>query len=294
MSLPIDIRAARRRPSGALVAGLAALAVAGAGGWWLGGLSHAPAPAAAPDTVAAVGDLRLALDPHWVPAAPERHVAGARAYEPAPGLPARALLVSGPPADPSLVPAALRSTLPDRLPAPRETTLGALPAWTYGPVRTGRRLLEVTVAPTTGGVLAVACSAPPASWNVALGCAEGVRAVSSADADALAPAADLAYRQASGPALRTLDRERVAGRRAIARRPAAAAALADAHRTAAADLEPFVTAGPPADAVAALRDAARGYATLAAGPGRTRFIAARRAVARADAALAAALRRLRG
>ena len=291
MSLPVDIRAARLpRPSGALVAGLAALAVAGAGGWWLGGTSRPAAPVVVPASVAVVGDLRLELDPDWAAADAAPRVAGAQAFAPAPGLAARALLVSGPPADASLVPAALRSELPENLPAPRKAELGTLAAWSYGPVRAGGRVLEVTVAPTTGGMLAVACAAPPASWNAALGCEAGVRAITSAGSEALAPAADLAFRQAAGPVLRTLDGERVAGRRALATRLSAAAALADAHRAAAAELEPFVVPGPPADVVAALRDAARGYDALASDPPRARFIAARRAIARADAALAAALR----
>ena len=141
-------------------------------------------------------------------------------------------------------------------------------------------MLEVTVAPTTGGMLAVACAAPPASWNAALGCEAGVRAITSAGSEALAPAADLAFRQAAGPVLRMLDGERVAGRRALATRLSAAAALADAHRAAAAELEPFVVPGPPADVVAALRDAARGYDALRRrSAAAARFIAARRAIA---------------
>ena len=130
MSLPVDIRAARLpRPSGALVAGLAALAVAGAGGWWLGGSSRSAAPVVVPASVAVVGDLRLELDPDWAAADAAPRVAGAQAFAPAPRLAARALLVSGPPADTTLVPAALRSELPENLPAPRKAELGTLAAW---------------------------------------------------------------------------------------------------------------------------------------------------------------------
>jgi hypothetical protein len=147
----------------------------------------------------------------------------------------------------------------------------------------------------------VACVAPPSAWNGALGCADGVHAIATDDR-ALAPARDLAFRQAAGPALATLDEARVAGRARLddARR-AAANSLARAHRDAAAALTPFVVSGAPADVVAALRDAARGYATLASIPDRrfvtrrqrARFVAVRRQVARADAALAAALAELR-
>jgi hypothetical protein len=98
--------------------------------------------------------------------------------------------------------------------------------------------------------------------------------------------------------LRTLDAERVAGRaRLSARRPAAATALATAHREAAAALGPFAVAGAPVAAVTAMRDAARGYDALAAAAhrrNRSRFVAARARVAGSDAALAAALARLRG
>jgi hypothetical protein len=151
-------------------------------------------------------------------------------------------------------------------------------------------------------VLAVTCSAPPASWSAALDCADGVHAITSAKAKTLAPAADLAFRQTAGPALGALDERRVAARRRLAdaRRPAARAAaartLAGAHRTAADDLAPLAAPGASTGVVDALRDAARGYDALAAaerGNDRDRFIAARAEVARSDAALVAALGRLR-
>ena len=282
------------RPSGALVAGAAALVLAAAGGWWLGDTSReevaAPAP---PDTVLAVGSLNLELDSTWVGAdsVPGLPVDGAAVLAPAPGLVGRALLVSGPAADASLIPASLRDELPAALPAPRRAALGGLPAWTYGPLHDEGRMVEVTVAPTTAGVLALACSAPAASWSASLDCANGVHAV--AGGEALAPAGDLGFRLAAGPVLRALDAERVSGRaRLSTRRPAIATALAEDHRAAAAALDPFAAAGDPAAAVSALRDAARGYDALAAaGRDRTRFVAARAQVSRSDAALAAALDR---
>jgi hypothetical protein len=128
MSLLDDIRVTQRRPSGAVVGGIAALALAAAGGWWLGAASHSPAPALERDSVAAVGDLRLELEAGWIraEAAPGPRVEGGQAYAPMPGLSARALLVTGPAADASLVPAALRTELPERLPAPRRATLADL------------------------------------------------------------------------------------------------------------------------------------------------------------------------
>jgi hypothetical protein len=112
--------------------------------------------------------------------------------------------VTGPAADASLVPAALRAELP----APRRATLADLEAWGYGPFRAKDRVVEVTVAPTTSGVLAVTCSAPPASWSAALDCADGVHAITSVKAQALAPAADLAFRQSADPILGALDDRR--------------------------------------------------------------------------------------
>jgi hypothetical protein len=304
MMLPAALRVADRRPSGAAIAGTVALAVAGVCGWWLGDVSKAPAPVVAPDLVAAIGDLRLELEAGWIPAeaAPGPQVAGAQAFAPIPGLSARALLVTGRPADASLVPAALRAELPERLPAPSRVELGGLAAWSYGPIRDRNRVVEVTVVPTSGGVFALACSAPPASWSAALDCADGVHAIASAKARALEPSADLGFRQASGPVLEALDDQRVAGRRrlAAADRPAARAAaartLAGAHRTAAADLAPFAIGGEPAAVVAALRAAARSYGAFAIAArrnARPRFVAARRAIGRSERALAGALRRAR-
>ena len=295
MALPFLDTAQRSRPSGAAVAGMVALAVAAAGGWWLGGASREPAAPVAADTIAAVGGLRLEIEADWVPADAAPLIPGAQAFAPAPGLSARAMLVHGEAVDATLVPAALRGELPAALPAPRRATLGGLTAWNYGPIRDKHRVIEVTVAPTTGGMLAVACSAPAASWNAALGCADGVHAVSSSDAKALTPSPDLALRLSAGPMLDTLDEKRVAGRAKVAwRRPAAARSLAAAHREAATALAGFAATGAGAEVVGALRDAARSYDALAAaGRDRGRFLAARAAVGRTDAALAAALRELR-
>jgi hypothetical protein len=286
------------RPPAALVAGGLALALAAAGGWLLGGSSRAPAPAVAPNSVTTLGDVQLELEAGWAPAA---SVDGLTAFATVPGLPARALFESGPAVDASLIPATLRADLPDSLPAPHKATLGGLAAWRYGPLRNRGRVLELTVAPTTGGVLAVACVAPPSAWSGALGCADGVHAIATGDR-ALTPAPELAFRQAAGPALKTLDDARVAGRARLDAAPnKASAALARTHREAATALAPFAVSGAPAAAVAALRDAARGYDALGSMPDRrfvtrrqrVRYVAVRGRIARADAALAAALAQLR-
>jgi hypothetical protein len=277
-----------------------ALIVAAAGGWWLGGATREETPALARDAVVAVGAIQVELESTWVSSqsVPGLPVVGAEVLAPAPGLADRALLVTGEAADASLIPAGLRAELPARLPEPRRWALAGLPAWTYGPLLDEGRMIEVTVAPTTAGVLALACSTPAASWSAWLECGDGVLAAAVGDARALVPTAELGFRQAAGPILRRLDAERVAGRaRLSARRPAAATALATAHREAATALAPFAVAGAPAAAVTAMRDAARGYDALAAAAhrrDRSRFVAARARVSESEAALAAALARLRG
>lgn len=291
MSLPSQllVEAQRARPSGAVVAGIVGLVLAAAVGWWLGGASREVPPPVAADTIAAVGGLRLELEAGWVPADAAPLVDGAQAFAPSPGLSARALLVHGEAVDATLVPAALRAELPGGLGAPQRATLGGLAAWRYGPLRDRSHMIEVTVAPTTGGMLAVACSAPSAAWSAAVDCADGVHAVSSEDVRTLAPAPDLALRLRAGPVLERLDARRVTGRANTAWRP-----LAAAHRRAATSLAPFAAPGPGLELVNALRDGARAYDALAAaGRKRPRVIAARGAVARAESALAGALRRLR-
>lgn len=293
----------RAGPSRAVLGGIFAVAAAAAGGWWLGGTARSPAPVAAPAPLVAIGGFDVALSPAWTPAeaGPGPDVPGGQAFAPAAGLPARALVTAGQASDPSLVPAALRPALGTPLPAPRRTRVAGRLAWTYGPVRDAKRVLSVTVLPTTAGVLAITCSAPPETWSVALGCAGGVQAVSPRTGGILEPAPDLAFRRAAPAVLRTLGARRAGARAALARsrrpagRAAAARRLARVHRNAAAALAPLAARGASADAVAALRRGAAGYDNLAvAARGRdpARQAAAGAAIARAERALTGALRRL--
>jgi hypothetical protein len=289
--------AARAERSRVVAAGGVALVAAGLAGWSLGGVWGAPQTVAAPAPAVVIGDMRFGLPAGWAPA-PE----GGQAFVPAPGLPARALLVSGPAVDRSLIPASLRESLPADLPDPRRTELGGLPAWAYGPLRGEGRTLEVTVAPTSTGMLAVACSAPPDAWVAALGCADRVRGIALGAGRALTPTAELGFRQRSRVVVGDLDARRVRGRRSLARaagprsRAAAARRLAAAHRGAANRLAPLAAGGASADAVGALRRAERGYARLAVAArhgARRRFANARAAIRAADADLVRALQRLR-
>jgi hypothetical protein len=281
-----------RRPRSSLPAAAALLAAAAVAGWWLGGVTRAPEPAATRTAGVTVGGARLVVAPGWSAVR-----AGTTAtFAPVPGLAARALVAFGPAVDASLVPAALRGDLPDRLPAPRRATLAGRPAWAYGPMTDGERIVEVTVAPTTGDVLAVACSAPREAWSGAAGCAGDVRAAATTGEQAVAPAADLAFRGPAVAVLAALDRSRATGRRQLARHPAASARLARAHRVAATALAPFAADGGPAAAVAALRATAAAYARLGDARrdrDRARYAAARAGVVHGEAALSRALTRMR-
>jgi hypothetical protein len=295
----VDTATPRRPgPSRAVLAGVVAVVAAVSAGWLLGGVSRPHDAIDVPTSVVPVGQVRVEVAADWTPAtpAPGPDAEGAQAFAPAAGLTARALLVSGPPADPSLIPAALRETLPDPLPPARKTKLAERAAWTYGPVRGEERVLQVTVVPTTVGVLAVVCSSPPETWSVALGCASGVRGLAPVGGRALEPSPELAFRQRAGRVLRSLDGERVAGREALAggSRTRAARRLAAAHSEAAAALERTAVRGVTGETVVALRGAARAYAAFGRAESRRGFIRTRGAVRRAEEALAAALERLRG
>ena len=305
MTMLVDTRTARRPwPSRAVVGGVVCVAVAGAAGWAIGGSVGPPEPVAIPAPIVSVGGFEVQVSPAWsaAEAAPGPEVPGGRAFAPAAGLPARVLLVADKAAGPSLLPASLRAELGTSLPRPRRARVAGRRAWRYGPVRGDERVLSVTVLPTTTGVLAVACSAPPETWSVALGCAAGVEAVAPHAGRILEPSADLAFRRGAPAVLRRFDDRRRAGRTALARtrrpgaRAGAARRLAAGHREAASALAPLSSEGAPAAAVAALRRAARAYDRLAAAAraraaGRQRSAAA--AVRRSDAALRTALDRLR-
>ncbi len=296
--LPVDTSGARLAgPSRAVLAGVAALAVACVAGWWLGGVTAAPERVDAAQPIVAVGDMKLELPAAWAPARPASgaDAPGTATFALAPGLPGRVTVVAGAPADASLIPAALRTQLPELLPPPRRARLAGLPAWTYGPIRDDKRVIQVTLTPTTAGVLAVSCSASPETWSAVLGCEAGVGSIASSAGAALTPAPDLAFRQRVPAAVRTLDGKRVAGRAALARgrRVAASQSLARAHRAAATTLAPLAVPGPTDATVAALRRVGAAYDALAKASGRARYIRARAGVVRSEAALAGALKRLR-
>lgn len=251
---------------------------------------------------AAIGPVSITVD-DWV-AEKRASVPDFLEFSPAPGLRARALVAFTQPDDPSLVPVALRARLQDPLPAPRRTRLGGAPAWTYLERRLADgRLMDVTVAPTTLGVLTVACTAPEREWSAGRGCAAGVRKVSIGDARPLAPADDLALRARAPAVIERLNERRTELRRRLARATTVggqarfATRLSRAYARAASELAGVApAAGEPAGVVALLTRASGAYDRLAVAararwPKRHRM--ARKAVKKTDRALRRALTGLR-
>jgi hypothetical protein len=219
---------------------------------------------------------------------------------PSAGLSSRAVLTIGPVDDPSLIPRALRAQLQAPPPRPRNTALGGRPAWRYSGLATRVRQLEtmdVTVLPTTSGVVAVACGAPPHTWPAASGCESAVQSVSVPGAATLVPSPSVALAARLPAVVARLDRERVDGRAALSRaetrtaQALAARRLAHRHLAAADALRPAHGAAWRS-LVAGLVGAGHAYAALAraASDGSvTRFDAARRLARRTEARLAGAI-----
>lgn len=299
----------RRLGRVAIAATVAALLLALAAGWLLrGAVTAAPAPAAPAAHPVDLGAIALTVDGGWTAAQPVAGVDGldaasTKAFAPAAGLQARVLATIGPIDHPTLVPAALRALLPDRVGSPQPARLAGLPAWHYGEqALAGGRLMELTVAPTTAGVLAVACIAGTHEWMAAEGCARSVRAVDLGAARALEPDEAMALRAALPAAIDRLGARRtelrVRLRAATTRRGQSllAGRLARAYERAAATLAPIAPAQGRGTGVAPrLRRSAAAYRRMAVTARRnqpSRFRRAGRSVARREAAVNRALARL--
>jgi hypothetical protein len=288
---------------------LAATLLAAGAGWIVRGLTESSPGALAPPPVqvAHAGAAAVSVPAGWRPVAQVPGVAGlpgAAGFQPVRALSAYALVALASRADATLVPATLRATLPAKLPAPRPATLGGAPAWHYDETTMDDgRQIELTVAPTTRGVLAVACIASRDEWIAAAGCADQMRSAALDDGAWLEPGPEVAVRALIPGVIARLDARRIAIR---TRLQAATSSrwqrrlvghLADAYAQAAAALAPATPpVGAPAGVLAAVRDAAaanRRLAGAAGAGGRAGYSAARRDVARRDQALDAALAALR-
>jgi hypothetical protein len=160
--------------------------------------------------------------------------------------------------------------------------------------------MDLTVLPTSAGVLAVACVAPRFAWSAAVGCAAAIKRVNVSGAAIFTPAANLSFRLRLPAVVAALDRARVSDREALrdARtRPGQAriaARLARAHRAAVAAVRPLA-ADQGAPLLLALQATGTAYDRLARAAAHgwpSRYRASRLAVSRADARLTRALRDL--
>jgi hypothetical protein len=275
-------------PAVMIVLGLAALAGVLAGG------DRAPELRSPATRVARAGGLELRAPASWVRIAGSG--GGERLVFALDNGPARAVAVVAPAASASLVPPSVAAMLSDELPPARTTRFAGRRAWLYAalPTRSGG-LADITVLPTSRGVLLLACTAPRSAWPAARGCASAVAAASVRGATSFVPAADVALRLNLPDRLVALDAERVRDRAALAQAatPAVqarvAARLGEAHLSAARSVRP-VAGQAGADLVSRLERAGSAYQALGraalAGAG---FPAARTQVGAAEAQLGRAL-----
>ena len=190
---------------------------------------------------------------------------------------------------------------PARTSAPRVACGHA--AWRYQELElAGKRLLQMTVAPTTAGVITVACIGPAVSWVAAAGCANEPSRAALAGAVPLRPARDLAFLAGLAAVLDHLGDRRATLRKrlrgATTRRGQArlAARLGRAHARAGAHLVPLTQGlAGPRDVTRSLRAVSRSYGHLsvaAANGWPKRYRIARRSLRRDEASLTRAIGRV--
>jgi hypothetical protein len=300
------------RPSGRflLVPALAfaCIVAAALAGWGVARALRSPNVAGSSRTVT-LGLARLKVPPTWTaiePASagiPGLESASTRAFRIDDGLAQRAFVTLAPPADRWLIPSSLRPALRPPFGAPIPAFLAGYPAWSYSSVATAHPnvVMDLTVLPTTAGVLAVACTsrsvvAAPSE------CDQDVEQIFVSAARVLRPTADTAFRFAMSPVLARLQDHRAALEPKLnAARDAGAQALAlqafgKAYATAARGLDRFAPRVGRAPAlVASLHKAARAYraAGMAASVGAFGdYFVARAAVTAAESQVAKALGRV--
>jgi hypothetical protein len=282
--------------------------VVGALAAWIGvRIGHVATPTHSgppPAHVVSVGAARLAVPGDWRPVPLRKTgIAGldarsAVAFETVPGMSVWAVAAFSPTIEPSLIPPELGGQLRGA-PTPAGTRLAGWPTWTYRDVTVGRAgpQADVTVLPTTEGVLAVACTTPAESV-VGASCASDVEAVAVRGATPLVPSGSLALELRLPSVLDALNRARLEHRASLSAarthtaQALAAARLAAAHRVAARAVGGMAgPAGAPllhdlsetASAYEGLRRAAHAASPAA-------FAAARGAVRAAETELAAGVR----
>jgi hypothetical protein len=277
-------------------------------GWRAGSDTTSAASAVAGDSrTVRFGPAHLTVPNAWTPVNPANAGVSSAdpsptlAFEIVPGVSGHALVSLAAPADGSLIPSSLRGALKAAPGSPTPTLLAGHRAWSYLTVATrrGDEVMDITLVPSSVGVLAVACVASPAVFVVVAGCERDVQRISLPGARVFVPAPELAFTLRAGPALEQLKRVRDLGYGALRTAPtrrAQAQALqevATAYTDAVGGLAPLVPGNAAAAGlVEAMRGAARAYrfagaaaaasAVLSYGVGRARV---RTAEARVAAAL---------
>jgi hypothetical protein len=282
----------------------ACMVAAALAGWGVARALRSPNAPSSSRTMT-LGFGRLKVPPNWTAITPARagipglDSASTRAFRIDDGLGQHAFVTLAPPADRWLIPSSLRPALRPPFGAPIPGFLAGYPAWSYSNVATARPsvVMELTVVPTTAGVLAVACTSPLVAAPT--GCDLDVKQIFVSAARVLRPTADTAFRFAMSPVLTRLQGDRAALEPKLnAARDAGAQALAleafgKAYATAARGLDRFAARrGPTATLVASLDSAARAYraAGMAASIGAFGdYFVARAAVKAAESKVATAL-----
>jgi hypothetical protein len=274
-------------------------------GIWVGRAAAPADPPPPPPHAVRVGPANVVVPGDWNAASlratgvADLAAGGAVAFETTPGLSEWAVMLFSRDVDPSLIPADLRRDLQGPVPQPARTKLAGLPAWSFRGLTTGSSGMraDVTVLPTTGGVLAVVCTnRVPATYGSV--CPDDVESLTMRGERPLVPSRSLALQQTLPAVLNHLNRDRLEDRAQLsrARTPEAQALatrrLAAEHRAAARAIDaPAEAAGAPLardlEAVASAYDrlAEQAQAESAAG-----FDTAGAAVEDAETVLAADVR----
>jgi hypothetical protein len=285
----------------------ACMVVAALGGWGVARALRSPTGGAAGASRSiAIGPARLTVPPSWTPTSPASagipglDSTSTRAFRIEDGLGQRAFVTLAAPADRWLIPVSLRRELRPPFGAPIPALLGGYAAWSYSNISTSRPnvVLEVTVLPTTAGVLAVACTSPSAVAPPSE-CDEDVEQLFVSGAQILRPTPNTAFRLAMSPIVTQLQTDRAAVEpKLIAARDGGAQAQAlqafgDAYTAAARRLDPLAPrSGGAATLVASLHGAAHAYraaGTAASAGAFGDYFAARAAVEAAESKVATAL-----
>jgi hypothetical protein len=281
--------------------------VAALAGLGVGRALRSPSPTAAgASRTVTLGLARLQVPPTWTaiqPASaslPGFDSTSTRAFRIENGLAEQAFVTLAPPADRRLIPSSLRPALRPPFGAPIPTSLAGYSAWWYSSVATARPnvVMELTVLPTSAGVLAVACTSRSTVADP-MDCDQEIAQISVSPAHVLRPTPGAAFRSAMPAVLTRLRDHRAALERELnAARDAGAQAqvlqaLGKAYAAAARGLG-FLAPhqGREAVLVASLHNAANAYraAGMAANIGAFGdYFVARAAVAAAESRVAKAL-----